>query len=99
MEKVYHRLESPTQTAKDAEKQERSGELWGKAPRFSDIPAVKAYIGPLPEGCAGIEFTTETEPDAGTAPIEAWWRGPREGVEVGGDWAKIRIKVTKNTCH
>lgn len=30
-EHVYHRLESPTQTAEDAALQQSTGEIWGRA--------------------------------------------------------------------
>lgn len=66
--KVYHRLASRTQTPHDAAMQETSGEIWGRAPRDSDIPKVKAYPGPLPPGAKGIEFTTDVEPDHGSRP-------------------------------
>ncbi len=97
MAKIYHRKESPTQTPEHVRLQVHSGELWGKSPLGSDIPAAQAYLGPLPSDCRGIEFTTDTEPDSGSPPGEAYWRGPRDGVEVAGDYAKIKIKVIRNT--
>lgn len=93
---VYHRLESPTQTPETARLQEESGEIWGHPPRYSDIPAVQAYTGPLPEGRRGIEFVTDVPPDPLPAPGTAWWRGPRPGVRVEGDWAKIKVRVLRN---
>jgi len=63
----------------------------------SDIPAVQAYTGPLPRGRRGIEFSTDIEPDSGSPPGQAYWRGPRVGVKVEGDFAKIKIRVIKNT--
>ena len=70
----YHRLESPTQTWEVAAMQQASGQVWGAPARNfyqSDIPSVKAYIGPLPEGARGIEFTTSVSPTPGTGGI---WR-------------------------
>lgn len=94
---VYHRLESPTQTPADAARQAASGELWGRAPRTSFIPAAQAFRGPLPLGARGIEFTTDVPPDAGSPPREAYWRGPRIGVTVDAEFPQIKFVVTKNT--
>lgn len=91
----YHRRESSTQTPADAALQEATGELWGRAPRASYIPAVKAYLGPLPPGVRGIEFTADIEPDRGTGPYAARWTGPRAGVIVDEEFA--RIEVISNT--
>ena len=93
----FHRLQSPTQTNDFAQKQEESGELWGRARRFSNIPQVQAYIGPLPENAIGIEFMTTVKPDEGT--VHARWTGPREGVRVNQNegFAKIGCTITKNT--
>lgn len=52
---IYHRLESPTQKSKDAQRQEKSREIWGKPARFSGIPKVKAYTGILPANQRGVE--------------------------------------------
>ena len=93
---TYHRVESPTQTAADALSQEQTGELWGFPARGSDIPKVKAYVGPLPSGRRGIEFTTSARPDSGCPPGYAFWSGPRSGVIVEGNRAKIQIDVVRN---
>lgn len=97
MRKKYHRVESRTQTPEDARRQETSGELWGLPRRGGIFPRVKAYEGPLPEGVRGIEFETDVQPDPGSPPGDASWMGPRDGVTVEGDYAKIRIRVTRNT--
>lgn len=94
---TFHKLESPTQTTEDAKRQETVEELWGRTPRGGLVPAVQAYFGPLPPGRRGIEFTTEVEPDAGRPPGQAFWSGPRPGVEIAGDFAKIKIRMLKNT--
>jgi hypothetical protein len=97
--RVYHRRESTTQTPDVAIQQEASGELWGYPAQYGDIPKVKAFGGPLPDGVRGIEFTTEVEPDRGGHPRQPTWSGDRDGVvAVPGERAvKIRIVVTKNT--
>lgn len=94
---VYHRLESPTQTPDDAAVQQNTGEIWGRASIWSTIPKVKAYRGPLPAGTRGIEFFTAVAPDAGSSPRHPEWSGPRSGVTIRGDFAVIRVIVTKNT--
>lgn len=93
----YHRLESPTQTSELAQLQVAGGEIWGRAPRGSDIPAVQAYIGPLPKGAKGIEFATPIVPDKGNPPGRVSWRGPRSGVRIENDYAKIKVFIIKNT--
>ena len=98
--RVYHRLESPTQTAEIAKKQEQSGEIWGAANRNSwvtDRPSVDAYVGPLKAGARGIEFETVVLPDPGQPPGRARWTGPREGVRVEGGFAKLEVRIRRNT--
>ena len=96
-EQKYHRRESPTQTVADAALQQATSEVWGRAAFGSTIPKVKAYTGPLPEGQRGIEFTTDVPTDDGCAPSRAEWSGPRPGVVLQGDYAKIKVVITKNT--
>ena len=94
---MYHRREGPTQTVADAQSQEQSGELWGFPARGSDIPKVKAYVGALPDGARGIEFTTSVIPDSSCPPTHAYWSGPRADVLVDEGRARITIKVIRNT--
>ena len=94
---LFYRLASTTQTPEHAALQERSGELWRRTNQGGYGPSVDAYVGPLPPGARGIEFTTATPPDAGTPPRYARWTGPRPGVMVEGEYAKIRVEVTLNT--
>lgn len=94
---VYHRLESPTQTSEDAEKQAATAEVWGYPSIWSDIPKVKAYAGHLPPGKRGVEFRTAVPPDRGGAPGRPEWSGPRDGVRVERGVAKLACTVTKNT--
>jgi RHS repeat-associated protein len=97
--RTYHRPESTTQTAEDAQKQVNSREVWGQEPQFSHIPKVQAYDGPLPEGARGIEFTTDVEPDPYGIPGQPTWSGPRPGVRVEGDFAKICVtSIWTNQC-
>jgi uncharacterized protein RhaS with RHS repeats len=92
---VYHRLAG----ADEARIVQASGELWGAPARntyASDIPKAKAYTGPLPEGARGYEFTTSVQPDQGAGYGRANWSGPRPGVRVENDMAKIKVTVTRN---
>jgi hypothetical protein len=82
--------------------QEASGEIWGTYDRDmmggrSPFPSVDAYPGPLPAGQRGIEFVTSVPPDRDTPPYLVRWTGPRDGVTIEGDYAKIRVVVTRNT--
>lgn len=94
MPPVYHRL----QTGPALKLIAQSGELWGQPAHHifrSDIPKVKAYRGALPEGASGVEFTAAVAPDAGSVPGQPTWSGPRAGVQVDGDFAKIKITVLR----
>ena len=94
---VYHRLESSTQTVAVSALQKATGEIWGTVPRYGDRPSVKAYPGRLPKGARGIEFTTEVSPDPTDHPRIVTWSGPRTGVFVDGNWARIGVTMLKNT--
>jgi hypothetical protein len=93
----FHRKQSLSQPPEMAALQELSGEMWGRAPRFGIFPAVKAYGGPLPGGARGIEFYTNVQPDPFQLPHMPKWTGPRPGVQVDDEFAKIACVVTKNT--
>jgi hypothetical protein len=91
---TYHRFVSSTQTPADIEEQIRSLEIWGKAAHNvyqSDIPKVKAFVGSLPQGKKGIEFTTDVSPDLNTPPYLATWSGNRPGVTTEDDYAKLKV--------
>ncbi|MBV9322914.1 MAG: hypothetical protein JO352_03880 [Chloroflexi bacterium] len=95
---VYYRLESRTQTVETAALQQATGEIWGNIPQGGVFPAVQAYVGPLPPGARGIEFITTIQPDPGSPPGQAYWRGPRPGVRIVGDTAVLGpVIVTRNT--
>ncbi len=95
----FHRCESPTQTREDALKQVSSGEIWGKAARYSGMPSVKAYTGSLQTSARGIEFVTSVAPDLrSSSPFEARWYHPQTpGVVLrtanAVDYAAIPAKV------
>lgn len=100
-DQVYHRKQSPSQRPSVAAEQQRTGEVWGSFNRvmggWSPFPSVDAYVGPLRDGETGIEFTTDVPPDGNTSRYRARWTGPRDGVIVEGEYAKIKVAVTKNT--
>ena len=95
----FHRVETATQTARDAENQERNGELWGRVPFGSGWPQAQALSGPLPSGVRGIEFFTDAAPDEGGHPLQPRWSGNGLNVDVRteGGFAKIDCVVVKNT--
>jgi hypothetical protein len=85
---------TPTQTEADIALQIKSLEIWGKASQNfyqSEIPKVKAYVGKIPEGKAGIEFTTNVPPDPNTPPHLATWSGDRLGIITEGEYAKLKV--------
>jgi hypothetical protein len=100
--KVYHRRETRTQTPDVARMQEESGEVWGTYNRDAmggrtPYASVDAYHGPLPSGQRGVEFETDVPPDPYSLPHLARWTGPRDGVTIEGDYAKIRVRIRRNT--
>lgn len=76
---AYHRLKSPTQSRRTAILQRRSQEIhglpyghsWGGGGLY---PIVKAYLGPLPLGCEGVQFTTVLKPDVVFPTGLCYWR-------------------------
>lgn len=94
----YHRIESPSQSVHDASMQEASGQVWGKPARWSNIPSVKAYRGPLPDGARGIEFTTPTAPHIDNHPTLIRWLETTAGVSATSNgFVWIPVNITKNT--
>jgi hypothetical protein len=98
-EPYYHRKQSSSQTPEVAKMQIASQEMWGGPPRNnmqSDFVKVQAFLDKLPlEKEIGIEFTTLVTPDSCTPPGMAFWTGPREGVRVEGEYAKIKVRITE----
>ena len=90
---LYHRAGGTTQTDDDAKLILASGELHGHEGRYEPVK-VRAYRGPLPAAMWGIEFTTSVPPDRTALPSRPTWTGPRPGVKVEGDVAKISVTVT-----
>lgn len=92
-------LRGPTQTSAVARRQAEGGEIWGRTPRGSSWPQVRAYRGPLPEGTRGIEFWTATAPDASGHPDLAVWsdKAHREKALTDGEFVKLKVVVTRNT--
>lgn len=72
-----------------------SGELWGRPPRGSDIPAVKAYFGELPSETVGFEFFSLVPPDRPWGGV-AYWRARSDGsVIVEDDLAKVVVLISR----
>lgn len=93
----FHRVRSPTQSDETAQLQVQSQEIWGRPRRGSDIPQVQSYAGPLPDCQRGIEFYTNVPPDRNLPPGQARWMGPRPGVTIKDDFARISVVITKST--
>lgn len=68
-----------------------TGELGGSAPFGSDVPAVKAYAGKLPDGVQGFELYTFAEPDRPAGKVMLWRK--RDDGMVWEENAEARIKV------
>ena|ERR1041384_1053996 len=99
MAKRYFKL---THSAEFIKKVVESGELWGQPNRNiyrSEIQKVTAYDGALPEGRDGFEFETDVEPDRGCVPGKPNWSNGRPGVVIEGNYAKIKVRVTKTVCE
>jgi hypothetical protein len=90
----FYRVERSTEIARLIE---QSNEVWGKEPLGSATPQVQAHVGNLPAGCRGIEFVTEVKPSPGTPDHEARWRPGTHGVWEEDGFAKIKVKVLRNT--
>lgn len=82
--------------AGENEKIAASGEIWGR-PRSNiyagDVPAVKAWNGPLPDGLSGTEFYTDVEPDPWGVPGSPQWSEGRPGVVAIDRKQLVAIKV------
>ncbi len=72
-----------------------SGELWGRGPKDSPIPAAMAYFGELPNRASGVEFYSSVEPDRPYGAV-VYWRGPPHGrARLDGAQAKIWVFVSR----
>jgi len=77
-----------------------SGTLMGQPARNifqSDFPTVKAYLGPLPEGATGFEFTTPLAPRSGFEISNTVLWGAGEGATIVGEWASIPVTILRQT--
>jgi hypothetical protein len=90
---VYHRL----QDAETSKLMIETGKVGGRAAWHSDIPKVKAFLGPLPPDRPGIEFTTDIAPDRGCPPGFAYWSEGHPEVEVlePNELVAITVTITK----
>jgi hypothetical protein len=104
---VFHRIVTPSQPAEDIALIRESGILRGYEYPGRSVLKVRAFIGPLPPGESGFEFTTEVVPTAMNVPygkpgrLGADWKPPSPGIGEGYDplrdenYAYIPIRVTK----
>jgi hypothetical protein len=93
---LFYRPESPTQTTADAAKQEELREIRAASVKGGPSSRVRAYTGRLPKGARGVEFDTDVVPDEGSPPGEARWTGPRLGIVVEDDVAKLSVNSVEN---
>lgn len=76
------------------------GELWGRGPKNSPIPAAMAFFGPLPDGGSGLEFYSLVKPDRPYGPSVYWHAPPHGRARADDPWAKIDVllrRVSKDT--
>jgi len=95
----FYRAASKSQTDDAARQMLETNELWGGISKmWGGNEAARAYQGSLPEGTRGIEFYTPIRPRL-AFPREVWWEDGRgiEGLVVEDGWAKIPVRITKNT--
>lgn len=91
----YRLANARTQTAESMRAVLASGELWGGPPGASNIPAVKAYFGPLPAGARGFEFFALAPPDQPWAGV-VYWRERADGsVWIDAEQAKVNVLVRR----
>ena len=90
----YHRLGD---SAENIAKIKETGELRGNPSRNthqSDIPAVRAYRGSLPDGQSGFDFYTPVAPNRYSVPSKPVWSLPNPGVVSRGEQVAIPCVVT-----
>jgi hypothetical protein len=90
----FRRANDRTQTTEDVRRIVRSGELWGRPARGSDIASAKAYVGPIPRGVSGFEFYATDEPNRPYGPIAYWMPTAHDRVRSEDGWAKLKILVS-----
>jgi hypothetical protein len=88
----YRKLAPEVQDADTTVKQIISGELWGKAPRFSDEAQVKAYNGTLPQGEEGFEFWAFAAPD-NRYGTRVYWSKVGDFLEAADNVEILKLKI------
>jgi hypothetical protein len=92
----FHRLRNATtQSEAVALLQVQSREIWGSAARWSYVPTVRAYVGPLPPHATGIEFMTPVPPSRVSNGNAFWYQG-HPGVRTNSrGFAVVQATVIK----
>lgn len=88
----YRKWAEDKQDAKTIVNQLLTGELWGKAARFSSEPAAKAYRGVLPEGEEGFEFWAFAPPDNAIG-TRVYWSKLGEFLTFDGKLEQVALKI------
>ncbi len=91
----FHRKWSPTQTDDVIDAVLDTGELWGGPPFGSDLPAVEAFAGPLPQRQSGFEFYSRARPDNEAGPRACWRRREDGSVRQNGGVAKMSVMIAR----
>lgn len=71
----------------------KAGELWGRGPSESPLPAVMAFFGKLPPGSSGFEFYSFDRPDQPWGGQVYWHPAPHGHARGEGEWARIKVVV------
>jgi RHS repeat-associated protein len=107
--KVYHRVQTESQSFNTSLLQEASRQIWGSYGNYGYEPSVKAFNGPLPPGEQGIEFISIVPVNQGSPPRinqEVHWTPdtppyrPPEDLHFSPDgiWAILEcVQITKDT--
>ena len=94
----FFRLFSDTQDAGAVQAQIKSGEIWGRVPRWGISPTVQAYPGLLPRGTSGIEFLAFAEPDRPFGPRSHWSiSGPYLTIDPSNAVARLSVAFIRVT--
>lgn len=73
----------------------RTGELWGRPPRYGIHPAVQAHTGPLPDEHVGFEFYSFAQPDFPYGHMMFWRVRDDGSVWLIDDTVRIKVLVTR----
>jgi hypothetical protein len=88
----HRRWAEDVQDADTIVRQLLSGELWGKAARFSDEASAKAYRGSLPPDEEGFEFWSFQPPDNQHGP-RAYWRKLGDFLVAADNVHVVKLKI------